>query len=105
MRKQRATKPLAQKLRTIRLYKNLSQGAILTLVYPEADHSQRALVSQWENAKREPSRQVLIRYKQLAGISFEELLIDENKLPADIARFIQEYQGDIRKKLQSNSEL
>ena len=56
MRKSKATKTLARKLRDIRLWKGLSQGEILRIVLPEAEATHRALVSQWENAKREPSR-------------------------------------------------
>ena len=103
MRKPKATKTLARKLRAIRLWKGLSQGKILRIVLPEAEAAHRALISQWENAKREPSRQALIRYKQFAGITFEELLLDEMDLPAHIQRFAYSYDGDIRKKRSERS--
>lgn len=105
MKKSKATRTLAGKLRAIRLWKDLSQSDILRLVYPEADESHRALVSQWENARREPPRQALIRYKQIAGVSFDELLIDENDLPEDINRYAYKYDGDVRKKRRPKTEL
>ncbi len=96
MRKSKATITLANKLRAIRLWKDLSQGEIIRIVLPEAEAPHRALVSQWEHAKREPPRQALIRYRQLAGITFEELLIDERELPEHIQIYADKYQGDIR---------
>ncbi len=81
----RATTALAEKLRTIRLWKQLSQTEILRIVIPDADPAHRALVSQWENQIREPSRRTLIRYARFAEISLEELLVDERELPERIA--------------------
>ena len=105
MRKKQATQTLADKLRAIRLWKGLSQRDVLNIVMPEAEPAHRALVSQWEHAKREPSRQVLIRYRHLAGITFDELLIDDLELPEHIQRHAGKYRGDIRNKRNPKTKL
>lgn len=96
-------KTLAAKLRAIRFSKNMSQTDVITLVYPEVDETQRSLISQWENAAREPGRQILIRYARLADISLEELLIDEIALPSHVTGAAGGYTGDIRKKRESEA--
>lgn len=106
MRKTKTTadlKPLAEKLRAIRLIRDMSQTDIFALVYPKADETHRAMVSQWENALREPDRKVLIRYARIAGISLEELLVDEIALPLHITGGYDKRRGDIRKKRESEA--
>lgn len=91
-------KPLARKLRAIRFWKDMSQEDILINVYPEANDEHRALVSQWENARREPLRHVLIRYARLADTTLEQIMIDDVPLPAHITRDFERFGGDIRRK-------
>lgn len=98
MRRSRATVPLAKKLCAIRLWKDLTQGEILKIVYPETDENYRAYVSQWENATREPRREILVRYARLADIELERLLRDDLDLPPPITDGTDRYDGDIRRK-------
>lgn len=51
---------------------------------PGSDASNRARVSQWEHGKREPSREALVRYSRVGGVTLEALLDDELELPAHI---------------------
>lgn len=97
-------KTLAEKLCRIRSWKQMSQSDIISVVYPEVDESQRSLVSQWENANREPGRQILIRYARLARISLDQLLIDEIDLPAHIAGDRRHPNGGFRKDTDTKSE-
>lgn len=91
-------RPLAKKLHAIRFWKDLTQAEMLPVIYPKANRSHRALISQWELAMREPLRHILIRYARLADISLEEIMIDEVPLPAHITRDFKRFGGDIRKK-------
>ena len=78
---------LGQKLRAIRLWMNLSQAEMLRLVAPEKNKHHRALISQYETGRNEPSLAVLNRYAGCAGVSIETLGDDEMELPREIKKW------------------
>lgn len=98
MRRSSVTKTLSDKLRSIRYWKQMSQSEILSIVFPDADPDMRSMVSLWEKGKREPRRQILIRYARLAEVSLEDLLIDERKLPSHISGYGSLSKHSYRKK-------
>lgn len=83
----RYSKVLGQKLRAIRLSLGFTQAQILSFIRPGVDSNRmRAFVSQWESGKREPVRQWLIRYAEIANIDLDTLLRDDRKLPRKIIK-------------------
>ena len=75
----------------------MSQSEILRLVHPDADQTQRTLVSQWERAAREPLRHVLIRYARLASVSLDAVFLDECELPRHITETVVGENGNAEK--------
>ena len=68
---------LARKLRRIRIKARMSQGDIAK----ELGVTDRALISQFETGKRQPSYPVLLKYARIAGVSTDVLIDDKAKLP------------------------
>ena len=68
---------LARKLRQVRTRAGLSQTEIAARV----GVTDRALISQFESGKRQPSLPVLLKYARLAKVSMETLVDDKAKLP------------------------
>jgi transcriptional regulator with XRE-family HTH domain len=67
---------LAQKLRRIRVRAGMSQ----TEIAKRLGVKDRALISQFESGKRQPSLPVLLKYARLAGVSTDVLIDDKVKL-------------------------
>ena len=67
---------LARKLRQVRTKAGLSQSEIAK----ELGVKDRALISQYETGKRQPSLPVLLRYARLGGVTMEALVDDKMKL-------------------------
>jgi transcriptional regulator with XRE-family HTH domain len=67
---------LARKLRRVRVRAGLSQ----TEIAKELGVTDRALVSQFESGKRQPSLPVLLKYARLAGVVVDVLIDDKMKL-------------------------
>lgn len=84
MRKRTVTIILGKKLRHIRLWKGITQTEMLQLVMPDGIEGHRARVSQWEKGLRQPPIDAQIIYAQIAGIPLENLLIEEQNLPAHL---------------------
>jgi transcriptional regulator with XRE-family HTH domain len=76
---------LAEKLRTIRDARGLSQGELVKRLGAE-DLIDAKHVSKFELGEREPSLLVLLRYARLAGISIDVLADDELDLPARLRK-------------------
>lgn len=68
---------LARKLRRVRVRSGLSQSEIAK----ELGVTDRALISQYESGKRQPSLPVLLKYARLAGTIVDVLIDDKAKLP------------------------
>ena len=68
---------LARKLRRVRVKARMSQGEIAK----ELGVTDRALISQFETGKRQPSLPVILKYARIAGISTDVLIDDKAKLP------------------------
>ena len=68
---------LARKLRQVRTKAGLSQSEIAR----EVGVNDRALISQYETGKRQPSLPVLLKYARLAGVYVDTLIDDKLKLP------------------------
>ncbi len=98
MREPNDTEILGAKLCAIRLWKGMSQSEILRFVYPEKNEAFRALISQYESGRNTPPLRVLLRYARLAKISTDIFCDDESDLPAHITENIEQYDGDIRRK-------
>lgn len=73
-------KRLAEKLKEIRIQKNLSQNEILQKLGFDNILFQ-GNISQYELGRREPPLTVLLAYARLAEISLEILIDDELELP------------------------
>jgi putative transcriptional regulator len=67
---------LARKLRQVRTRAGLSQSEIAK----ELGVNDRALISQYETGKRQPSLPVLLKYARLAKVTVEFLIDDKMKL-------------------------
>jgi len=67
---------LARKLRRVRVRAGLSQSEIAK----ELGVTDRAIISQFEGGKRQPSLPVLLRYARLAGVTVDVLIDDKAKL-------------------------
>ena len=77
-------KYLAEKLRAIRDYLELSQAAMCErLGFPKIHP---AHISAYETGKREPPLPVLLKYARLARVSTDVLIDDELDLPRKIVR-------------------
>lgn len=69
---------LAEKLKQIRLFLNLSQTEMLIkLGYPADKKDFRSIISSYELGKREPTLIDLLRYAKLAEVLVEDI-IDDN---------------------------
>jgi len=68
---------LARKLTRVRARAGLSQSEIAK----ELGVTDRALISQFETGKRQPSLPVLLRYARLARVTVDVLIDDKAKLP------------------------
>ena len=73
-------KLLAEKLKRIRAYKNLSQNEILQKLGSDGILFQ-GNISQYELGRREPPLLVLLAYARLGGVEVEILINDNCKLP------------------------
>lgn len=67
---------LARKLRRVRVKAEMSQ----TEIADRLGVTDRALVSQFETGKRQPSLPVLLKYARLAGVVVDVLIDDKMKL-------------------------
>ncbi|HXM51204.1 MAG TPA: helix-turn-helix transcriptional regulator [Pyrinomonadaceae bacterium] len=67
---------LARKLRRVRIRAGLSQSEIAK----ELGVTDRAIISQFESGKRQPSLPVLLKYARLAGVIVDALIDDKMKL-------------------------
>lgn len=75
-------KKLGQKLRQIRLRKNLTQGKMIRIVNPlQNTEDNRARISLYENGKRVPSLIEVYNYAKFYGVSMEHLVDDDLELP------------------------
>jgi transcriptional regulator with XRE-family HTH domain len=74
---------LAEKLRYIRQALNLSQVELMRQLAIEAFTTQ-SNVSEYESGKREPSSLILLQYARLARVHLEDLIDDEENLPAKL---------------------
>ncbi len=74
---------LAEKLRHIRLSLNLTQTELIRLLSVEG-LTRQSNVSEYESGKREPSSLILLQYARLAGVHMEDLVDDEEDLPAKL---------------------
>jgi transcriptional regulator with XRE-family HTH domain len=72
---------LARKLRKVRTRAGSSQK--------ELGVTDRALNSQYETGKRQPSLPVLLKYARLAKVTMDVLVDDKVKLPLSSFRFYQ----------------
>ncbi|HLM61721.1 MAG TPA: helix-turn-helix transcriptional regulator [Pyrinomonadaceae bacterium] len=83
VRKRRRLFPskLADKLRRIRKYHNLSQGTMLMIVNPYESEANRARIYQYENGLRVPSLVETSNYARFAGVTMEVLVHDDKDLP------------------------
>ena len=68
---------LARKLRRVRVKAGLSQSEIARVL----GVTDRALISQYETGKRQPSLPVLLKYARLAKVTMDVLVDDKIKLP------------------------
>ena len=68
---------LARKLRKVRDRAGLSQSEIAE----KLGVTDRALISQYETGKRQPSLPVLLKYARLAKVTMDVLVDDKLKLP------------------------
>ena len=75
--KRDSPRKLARKLRRVRVKAGLSQ----TEIAKELGVTDRALISQFESGKRQPSLPVLLKYARLAGTIVDVLIDDKAKLP------------------------
>ena len=66
---------LARKLRRVRIRAGLSQSEIAK----ELGVTDRAIISQFESGKRQPSLPVLLKYARLAGVIVDVLIDDKMK--------------------------
>lgn len=71
---------LAKKLKQIRLSLNLSQSQMICRLQYEASPLTMANMSEFENGKREPPLQLLLRYARVAKVSVESIIDDEMEL-------------------------
>jgi transcriptional regulator with XRE-family HTH domain len=67
---------LARKLRRVRIRAGLSQSEIAK----ELGVTDRAIISQFESGKRQPSLPVLLKYARLARVIVDVLIDDKMKL-------------------------
>jgi transcriptional regulator with XRE-family HTH domain len=74
---------LAEKLRTIRDGLGLSQTQIVTRL-DVGDMIVASQISEFESGKYAPSLIVLLQYARLAGVHVEDLIDDEEDLPAKL---------------------
>ena len=74
---------LAGKLRHIRLSLNVTQTELMQRLSVEALTTQSS-ISEYESGKREPSSLILLQYARLAGVHLEDLVDDEEDLPAKL---------------------
>jgi transcriptional regulator with XRE-family HTH domain len=68
---------LARKLAQVRTDAGLSQSEIAK----ELGVKDRAIISQFESGKRQPSLPVLLKYARLAGVAVDVLIDDKLGLP------------------------
>lgn len=80
VRAKRRQQRLGEKLRTIRLALNLSQGQMVKHLEMDSELD-RSDISGYERGKREPSLYVLLKYARAAGVSTDLLIDDELDLP------------------------
>ena len=74
---------LAEKLRYIRASFNLTQAELMQRLAIEEITTQ-SNISEYESGKREPSSLILLQYARLAGVHVEDLIDDEEDLPAKL---------------------
>ena len=74
---------LAEKLRYIRVSLNLTQADLMQRLAIEELTTQSS-ISEYESGKREPSSLILLQYARLAGVHVEDLIDDEEDLPAKL---------------------
>jgi transcriptional regulator with XRE-family HTH domain len=74
---------LAEKLRYIRESLNLTQAQLMQQLVIEELTTQSS-ISEYESGKREPSSLILLQYARLAGVHLEDLVDDEEDLPAKL---------------------
>jgi transcriptional regulator with XRE-family HTH domain len=78
---------LAEKLKKIRLYLDLSQSEIVERLSYKASPLHASQISQYENDVREPPVQLILAYARLAKIPMEFLVDDELDLPGDFEQY------------------
>ena len=76
-------KRLAEKLRYIRVFLDLTQEELLRKLHIEGLATQ-SKISEFESGKRVPSLLILLQYSRLAGIHMEDLVDDKLDLPAKL---------------------
>ena len=81
---------LAEKLRYVRVSFNLTQAELIRELAIEELTTQSS-ISEYESGKREPSSLILLQYARLAGVHVENLIDDEEDLPARLP-------GDVKHK-------
>jgi transcriptional regulator with XRE-family HTH domain len=74
---------LAEKLRYIRESLILTQAQLMQRLSIEELTTQSS-ISEYESGKREPSSLILLQYARLAGVHLEDLIDDEEDLPAKL---------------------
>jgi transcriptional regulator with XRE-family HTH domain len=73
-------KRLAEKLRYIRVFLNLTQDELVRKLEIESLATQ-SKISEFESGKRDPSLLILLQYSRLAGVHMEDLADDKTDLP------------------------
>ena len=70
---------LSKKLKKIRLILDISQDQMAQKLGLTSE-SRRARISEWEAGRREPKRDILIKYAEISNISIKRLIDDREKL-------------------------
>jgi transcriptional regulator with XRE-family HTH domain len=76
-------KRLAEKLRYIRVFLDLTQEELLRKLDIEGLATQ-SKISEFESGKRVPSLLILLQYSRLAGVHMEDLVDDKLDLPTKL---------------------
>ena len=79
-RGKRRQERLGEKLRTIRLALNLSQGQMVQRLKLE-EEIDRTDISSYERGRREPSLYIILLYADVAGVCTDLLINDKFELP------------------------
>ncbi|MCA1567418.1 MAG: helix-turn-helix domain-containing protein [Acidobacteria bacterium] len=74
---------LGEKLRYIRVSFNLTQADLMGHLAID-ELTTQSNISEYESGKREPSSLILLQYARLAGVHVEDLIDDEEDLPAKL---------------------